>query len=136
MKRINMKITIFFILNIIFISFQFSLARQPESHWLVGQWEGEIEGFIPGWPGPHTTSRYIFHRRDSAGGVGSHRSEHGESGCPYRRRAGQSRDGGGKSHRAKAGTGGSARWNLYFTKQTAVPNKTNEDQGRVHIDCL
>src|SRR5215475_2175701 len=58
MKRINMKITIFFILNIIFISFQFSLAQQPESHWLVGQWEGEIEGFTSR-EGPARTLRVI-----------------------------------------------------------------------------
>lgn len=44
----NQLITVtFFILNVILFNVQAALAQQRQSHWLVGQWEGKIERYLP-----------------------------------------------------------------------------------------
>jgi hypothetical protein len=58
MKGIHMKTATFFILSVILFSFQPSLAQQPQSHWLVGQWEGGIDRYT-GKDGPGRTLRVI-----------------------------------------------------------------------------
>ncbi len=42
-----MKTITFFLVSVILFSFQASLAQQTQTHWLVGQWEGKIEGYLP-----------------------------------------------------------------------------------------
>ena len=41
-----MKTITFFLVSVILFSFQASLAQQTQTHWLVGQWEGKIEGYL------------------------------------------------------------------------------------------
>jgi CHAT domain-containing protein len=47
MKWIHVRTALFFILNVILFSFQLSFAQTRPNHWLVGQWDGKIEKYLP-----------------------------------------------------------------------------------------
>jgi tetratricopeptide (TPR) repeat protein len=47
MKGNQIATVIFFVLSIILLCFQASFAQQRQSHWLIGQWNGQIAGYLP-----------------------------------------------------------------------------------------
>ena len=46
-EDIQRFIVSFTVLISVLFSFQLSFAQQGQSHWLVGQWDGQIENYLP-----------------------------------------------------------------------------------------